>query len=103
MERLEQTYLEIHAADLLKQAGLTKTELAVKLCVKPQNVNKLLATNNVHTLTKMAEILGVSLQYLLYGPSAIDAELNGFVEYGGKIYRIKRKEDIETLLSMIPA
>lgn len=99
MERLEQTYLEIHAADLLKQAGLTKTELAVKLGVKPQNVNKLLATNNVHTLTKMTEILGVSLQYLLFGPSAIDAELNGFIEYGGKIYRIMNKSDLESLLS----
>ena len=99
MERLEQTYLEIHAADLLKQAGLTKTELAVKLGVKPQNVNKLLATNNIHTLTKMAEIFGVSLQYLLYGPSAIDAELNGFIEYGSKIYRIKNKSDLESLLS----
>lgn len=99
MERLEQTYLEIHAADLLKQAGLTKTELAVKLGVKPQNVNKLLATNNVHTLTKMGEILGVSLQYLLDGPLVIDAELNGFVEYGGKIYRIKNKSDLESMLS----
>ena len=99
MERLEQTYLEIHAADLLKQAGLTKTELAVKLGVKPQNVNKLLATNNIHTLARMAEILGVSLHYLLYGPSSIDAELNGFVEYDGKIYRIKNKSDLESLLS----
>lgn len=100
MERLEQTYLEVHAADLLKQAGLTKTELAVKLGVKPQNVNKLLATNNVHTLTKIASILNVSLQYLLNGPQAM-SELDGFVEYGSKIYRIKRKEDLEALLAMI--
>lgn len=99
MERLETTYLQDHAAELLKSAGLTKTELATRLGVKPQNVNKLLSTNNVHSLTKIGEILGVSLQYLLNGPAAACAELNGFIEYNGKIYRIKSKADLESLLS----
>lgn len=99
MERLETTYLQDHAAELLKSAGLTKAELAVKLGVKPQNVNKLLSTNNVHTLTKMADILGVSLQHLLDGPAA--ACMNGFIECNGNIYRIRTRADIENMLKEI--
>lgn len=101
METLEQTYFEIHADELLKQAGLTKAQFAAKMNIKPQNVNKLLGTNNVHTLKKIADLLGVSLSYILNGPIASTDNLNGYVEYGSTIYKIKNKEDLETLLAKI--
>lgn len=100
METLEQTYFEIHAEELLKQAGLTKAQFAAKMNIKPQNVNKLLGTNNVHTLTRIADLLGVSLPYVLNGPK-ISEPLNGFVEYNNTIYKIKNKEDLEALLAKI--
>ena len=101
METLEQTYFEIHADELLKAAGLTKAQFAVKMNIKPQNVNKLLGTNNIHTLGKIAGLLGVSLSYVLDGPTASETALDGFVEYGGTIYRIRMKEDLEALLAKI--
>ena len=101
METLEQTYFEIHADELLKSTGLTKAQFAAKMNIKPQNVNKLLGTNNVHTLKKIADLLGVSLSYILNGPIASADNLNGYVEYDNIIYRIKNKEDLEALLAKI--
>ena len=100
METLEQTYFEIHAEELLKQAGLTKAQFAAKMNIKPQNVNKLLGTNNVHTLKKIADLLGVSLSYILNGPTT-ESSINGFVEYNNTIYKIKNKEDLVALLEKI--
>lgn len=101
MGTLEQTYFEIHADELLKAAGMTKAQFAAKMNIKPQNVNKLLGTNNIHTLTKIADMLGVSLQYVLNGPTSSTPTLNGFVEYDNIIYRITKKEDLESLLAKI--
>lgn len=100
METLEQTYFYCHADEILKSAGLTKAQFAAKMNIKPQNVNKLLGTNNVHTLTKIADLLGVSLPYVLHGPT-ISETLNGFVEYNNTIYKIKNKEDLKALLAKI--
>lgn len=100
METLEQTYFYYHADEILKSAGLTKAQFAAKIGIKPQNVNKLLGTNNVHTLGKIADMLEVSLSYILYGPTS-SATLNGFVEYDNIIYRIKNKEDLVALLEKI--
>ena len=101
METLEQTYFYYHADEILKSAGLTKAQFAAKMNIKPQNVNKLLGTNNVHTLKKIADLLGVSLSYILNGPIASADNLNGYVEYDNIIYRIKNKEDLEALLAKI--
>lgn len=101
METLDTTYFETHADEILKSAGLTKAQFAMKLGIKAQNVNKLAGTNNVHTLTKIADLLGVSLSYILNGPIALTDNLNGYVEYGSTIYKIKNKEDLIALLAKI--
>ena len=101
METLDATYFETHADEILKYAGLTKALFATKLGIKAQNVNKLVGTNNVHTLKKIADLLGVSLSYILNGPIASADNLNGYVEYDNIIYRIKNKEDLEALLAKI--
>ena len=67
MSVLEKTYLEEHGDDLLAAAGLSKVQFATKLGIAPQNVKKLFASKNISALSKVAGVLSVSLQYLIYG------------------------------------
>ena len=50
------------------------------------------------TKEQIAEVLGVDFSDLFVDDKQPQAELNGFVEYKGEIYRIKTKTDIENLL-----
>ena len=102
MDILENTYLETHAADLLREKRLTKAAFAEKMGVKAQNVNKVFETKNVNTLMRAAQVLGVSLDYLISG-SKLDgvSTIDGFIEVNGVVHRIRCREDIEKVLELL--
>ncbi|MBO8444180.1 MAG: helix-turn-helix transcriptional regulator [Bacteroidetes bacterium] len=98
----EKTYFEVHAEELLKQAGLNKARFAEQMGVARQNVQKIFGTKNVFTLLKAVEILGVPLNTLIGGEKTNSpAAIIGFVEINGEIYKIKDKKDIEDLMSKV--
>ena len=102
MEILEKTYFEIHAAEILKDKHLTKAAFAEKMEVKPQNVNKVFETKNITTLMRAAQVLGVSLDYLIKGTTDERSEVvNGFVDINGTLYRLRSKEDIVRVLELL--
>lgn len=102
MDILENTYLETHATDLLREIRLTKAAFAEKMGVKAQNVNKVFETKNVNTLMRAAQVLGVSLDYLISGSKPDDAStIDGFIEVNGVVHRIKCREDLEKVLELL--
>ena len=102
MDILEKTYFEIHAAEILKGKHLTKAGFAEKMEVKPQNVNKVFETKNITTLMRAAQVLGVSLDYLIKGTTDERNEVvNGFVDINGTLYRLRSKEDIVRVLELL--
>lgn len=102
MDILENTYFETHAADLLREKRLTKAAFAEKMGVKAQNVNKVFETKNVNTLMRAAQVLGVSLDYLISGSKPDGTStIDGFIEVNGVVHRIKCREDLEKVLELL--
>ena len=97
----ETTYFENHAPEMLAKAGITKAKLAEKLGVAPQNIKKVIETKNIKTLINVAEVLGVTLDALLYGNENVETRIAGYIEVGGVIYKIQSKADIERVLSKL--
>lgn len=86
--------------EIQETKGLTNAALAAKVNVTPatiSNINKESSFPKPELLLKIAEALEVDLREM-FNQTKGDAPLNGFVEYGGKIYRIKEKEDLEKLI-----
>lgn len=101
MSVLEKTYLEEHGDDLLVAAGLSKVQFAEKVGIVPQNVKKLFATKNISTLAKVADILNVPLQILIYGQEQTTKDVHGCIFVNGTPNLISKKEDIEELLKLL--
>ena len=102
MDILEKTYFETHAAEMLKEKQLTKAAFAEQMGVKAQNVNKVFETKNVCTLQKVAQVLGLPLDYIINGGDTTnETSIDGFVEVNGQTYRIRSKEDIEKVLKLL--
>lgn len=98
----EKIYFETHAEELLRHAGLNKAQFSEQMGIARQNVLKLFETKNVLTLMKAASILKVPLSVLIYGNDSGDGHaIDGFVEVDGKIHRLRTKQDIENILSML--
>ena len=102
MEVPEKTYFETHAEEMLRNAGMNKAQFSEQMGIARQNVLKLFETKNVLTLLKAASILKVPLSVLIYGNDSGDGHaIDGFVEVDGKIQRLRTKQDIENILSML--
>lgn len=102
MSVLEKTYLEEHGDEMLVAAGLSKVQFATKLGIAPQNVKKLFASKNISALAKVADVLSVSLQYLIYGNmEQTSTDVHGCIYINGKPYLIAKKEDIEKLMQLL--
>ncbi len=86
--------------EVMQEKGVTKAEFARKWGCLPQNVNSLLETDNLKKLTKIAEVVGCNVvDFINERQKVNDAELNGFVEYKGDIYRVKSQQDLRNLLN----
>lgn len=99
----ETSYFEEHYEEYLHKAGMNKAQFAKAMGVLPQNASKLFSTKNALTLARVAEILNVTLDELLFGKKC-DGEyrqIEGCVFVDGEPIIIRSKDDIETLLSAI--
>ena len=95
MEIPEKTYFETHAEEMLRNAGLNKAKFSEAMGIARQNVLKLFETKNVLTLI-------VPLSTLIYGNDSVDGHaIDGFVEVDGKVFRIRSREDMESLLDLL--
>ena len=51
------TYFEENATRILDRKNISKAQLAKEMGVAPQNINKLIGTKNVYTLSKISKFL----------------------------------------------
>ena len=65
---------------------------------------KVFETKNITTLMRSAQVLGVSLDYLIKGDMGTEEQnsvVNGFVEVNGTVYRLRSKEDMVRVLELL--
>ncbi len=94
MEEL-QTYFSQHAREILKAKGYSQATFADKMGVARQNLAKVVFnSNNIQVLAKAAEVLGVSLPYLIGLEKDDEAKVNGFIEIGNEVHRITTKQQL---------
>lgn len=98
MKVLEMTYLEEHGDEILGARGWTKVAFAKKLGISPQNVKKWLGTTDICNLSKIADVLDVSLEYLIYGERPVKANVQGYLEINGSVKKISSIKDFLTQL-----
>lgn len=58
-------YFEEKGISLLERLGMTKSEFARRMGIQRQNVNVLFKTNNLETISRAAEVLGVPFALLV--------------------------------------
>lgn len=93
--------ITLRIAEILAEKGITKSRFAEMMGVQKQNVNLLLETQNIKRLEQIGEVLNVQFTDLFQTDHHAKPRLNGFVEYRGEIYRIKSKEDLQTLIDKL--
>ena len=93
--------ITLRIEEILKERGISKTQFADMMGVAKQNVNLLLSTNNTQKLEKIAEVLEMEFTDLFVLDNKPQNDLNGFIEYKGEVYRIKTKQDLIELLSIV--
>lgn len=97
----QKTYFEDHADDFLKERGISKAQFAKAMGVIPQNINKLVGTKNICTLTSIANYLDIPLPVILFGNEEAVPDIHGCIYINGKPNLINSKEDIESILKDI--
>lgn len=98
-----ETFFSNHAEELISKANLNKSEFSLQMGVARQNLNKVvIQSNNIQILLRAAEVLGVSLNVLIYGETAKENKsIMGFVEIDGIIHKINSKEDLLSLAERV--
>ena len=94
----QKTYFEDHAEDFLKQRGISKAQFAKAMGVIPQNINKLVGTKNICTLTSIANYLDIPLSVILFGNEEAEQVIHGCIFINGKENIVHSREDIKNLL-----
>lgn len=87
--------------ELLKERKMTKQQLAAKMGVKRENLQRMISTNGNPTLSnlqKIAAALNVELWQLFTGSGNMIA---GAVYYRNEVYKISSKSDLENLINAI--
>lgn len=97
-----QTYFSLHAKEILKEKGFTQALFADAMGVARQNVAKVVFnSNNIQVLAKAADVLGVSLSFLIGIEKEEEIKVNGFIEVDGTIHRITSKQQLIELAYQI--
>ena len=76
-------YFEEKGAKLLEYVGMTKSEFARRMGIQRQNVNVLFQSNNIETISRAADVLGVSLALLVSyvdEPNIDEIPVNDFID-----------------------
>jgi transcriptional regulator with XRE-family HTH domain len=91
--------------EILKEKGMKMQELADRLGIHRTNLSTSLSGNpTLSRLEEIASILEVNVADLFVSEKKDDVDeklLNGYVEYGGVIYKLNELDDLEKLLKLI--
>ncbi len=102
----DKTYFEANGPELIKRLGITKTEFALRMGIRKQNINTLFKTKNILVIRKAARVLGVPFELLVSYPEEHDFEgCTFFSDYvaDSAFLRIvlpyDRKDDLFTIIN----
>lgn len=95
-----ETYFSKNAKKLLKDRDLTQLEFCKRLDKQKSNWENIVKTNNIDMLSKIAEILNMSLEDVI-GLNKQKFSICGFIKINEDIHEISSKDDIESCLSKI--
>lgn len=96
--------------DILKEKGLLVKDLAITVKVAPPNMSKIVNGKLSPSLTLLVEIakaLDVEVWELFQGSqmkdtkSDINPVINGYIEIGGEIKRIKSIKDLDAVMKAV--
>ncbi len=91
----------LQVKELLKGRGIKMKEFAEQIGVAPETLTRALNNNPQYsTLKQIADGLGVEVRDL-FVTSSKEAEIDGYIEFQGIIYRIKTRDDFNTLAAKI--
>lgn len=90
----QKTYFEDHADDFLKERGISKAQFAKAMGVIPQNINKLVGTKNICTLTSIANYLDIPLPVILFGKDETKQDIHGCIFVDGDPVVVNSKEEL---------
>ena len=85
---------------IMKQKGITFETLAAKMGQTKGTLSASIGKDGNPTLKKL-ETIAQHLDCSVADFFAEDNAINGFVEYGGTVYRIRSVEDLKHLLAVI--
>ena len=100
----EKTYFELHADELIKHCGLTKTQFCKLMGIELSNLPKLKKTKNIFVLKKVADVLGYPMDLVVSGQKWEYYEkllIMGIVRVEDKLYSINTKDDLKKVLKDI--
>ena len=85
---------------IMKQKGITFETLAAKMGQTKGTLSASIGKDGNQTLKKL-ETIAQHLDCSVADFFAEDNAINGFVEYGGTVYRIRSVEDLKHLLEVV--
>ena len=101
LSKEQQTYIELHADEILREKGISKAQFASAMGVKPQNFNKLVGTKNVVTLAQIGNYLNIPLQVLIFGNDEKELDVHGCIYVNGDPVIVKSKEELLELATTL--
>lgn len=91
----------LQVKELLKGRGIKMKEFAEQIGVAPETLTRALNNNPQYsTLKQIADGLGVEVRDLFVA-NLKKSEIDGYIEFEGKVYRIKTRDDFNTLAEKI--
>jgi transcriptional regulator with XRE-family HTH domain len=94
--------MELKIVELAHQRGLTMSDIAKRIGISRVNLSSSLNGNpTLSRLKEVAAILNVEVSELFKTSNV--SEINGYVEYNGKIIKIDSKDSLTALVNEINA
>lgn len=93
----------LQVKNICKQQGITLKQLAERMDVSPEVVTRMLSAKGnptLSTLENIAKALGIEV-YELFDNFDADKRVHGFLDVGGKTYRINNLNDLQTVYNKI--
>ena len=100
----EKTFFELHADELIKHCGLTKTQFCKLMGIELSNLPKLKKTKNIFLLKKVADVLGFPMDLIVSGQEWAYYEkllIMGIVRVENELFPINTKDDLKKVLKVI--
>lgn len=92
--------MALRIKEIAKEKGITMGEIAEKMGINPVNLSSSLNGNpTLNRLQEVADILGVEISDLFTKEN--QADIHGFLEYRGKVYKINNIDEFYKIEKII--